>query len=188
LETISNPETLRPDYSATSNPSPVPPTTDDPRTNDPSYMATAGRNVTDTEVTLSYGDSFAFNDGLVVTVASPEAYVWTGSQTAYDLVMGAMPEGSSVVVFVVSVTNGSESNWDSSGFMPNVFGGSIAGIQMIDSNYQHPNPNADLAPSESLTFGLIYAVEDPAVAEFKLTTVNLGETMDIKQPRPNWVH
>ena len=102
-----------------------------------------------------FGETFNYENGLSVTVSSPEPY--TPSDSA---ALGSEPNN---VKFNVKVVNGTQENFNLAGVYATVQSGNTEGTPVFDSaNGIESAPPTPLLPGRESTWDLVFGVTDPA--------------------------
>lgn len=106
-------------------------------------------------VNPKFGESYEWEDGLVVTVSAPTPF--TPSEYAY------VGEGSpAYLLFTVTVVNGSEVNYDPTLFFNTLQSGNAEAEAIFDSdNGLSLPPQTALLPGREATFNIGFGVADP---------------------------
>lgn len=113
--------------------------------------------------TKHFGDAVRFTDGLAVTVAAPQPF------TPSDTAAGVTP-GQQAATFAVTVTNGSQQNYDPSEFIISVRSGQTEENQIFDTaRGLEGSPSTAVLPGQSVTFPVGFTVSDPASVVVQVT-------------------
>ena len=113
---------------------------------------------------LPFGDTFTYEDGLVLTVGPPEPF----EPTEYAVVEGA----KAYVVFEVRVVNGTDAPFDPSATYATVQSGNQEATEIFDSgepNHLEGPPQTSLLPGREAVWRAGFGVADPADIVLEIT-------------------
>jgi hypothetical protein len=113
----------------------------------------------------AFGDTVTYKDGLKVSVSAPTPY------TPTQYAVGATE--ASNVVFTVTITNGSASNYDPTFAVSSASSGGSAASQIFD-NPIDDQPDAVVPPGQSITFHVGFSIADPNQIVFQ-QSVNFSD-------------
>lgn len=113
--------------------------------------------------TNHFGDATRFTDGLTVSVAAPQPF------TPSDSAAGWTP-GQKASTFAITVTNGSQQNYDPRLLSTSVRSGQTEGSQIFDTarGLEGP-PSTAVLPGQSVTFSVGFTVADPGSVVVQVT-------------------
>lgn len=137
------------------------PTTEAPASAEPTTEAPASADPAD--LSLSFGETFEWEDGVKATVSTPTSF----TPTEY----AAGGEGyPSHVKMTVTIVNGSDAPLDASFVSPTVQSGQREGDEVFDDGLEG-SPLGSILPGRTVTYDAGYGVDDPSdiVAEFAPT-------------------
>lgn len=114
-------------------------------------------------VNPKFGESYEWEDGLVVTVSAPTEFV--PSEYAY------VGEGSTAyLTFDVTIVNGSAVNFDPTLFFTSMQSGNTEATEIFDSaNGYEGSPQTTLLPGREAAFKIGYGVADPSDLVMEVT-------------------
>ena len=118
-----------------------------------------------------FGETYSWPDGIEVSVAAPTEH--TPSEYA------DVPEGTTPLVFEVTVTNGTDSTIEGFNFHDSVASGGKEAQTFYDFESDIDNhPSTKITPGKSLTYKAAYAVADPADVQFFWDVYNPDYTLE----------
>jgi len=104
----------------------------------------------------TFGESYTYENGLTVTVSPPQPYAPSDSAAVGE------PAPPNSVVFDITVTNGTQTNYDPAAFMATMQSGSTEGQQVFDSaNGIGGTPTTTLLPGRESQFRVAFGATDP---------------------------
>jgi len=107
----------------------------------------------------AFGDTFAYDDGLAVTVSTPEAY------TPGEYSSGADQAAS--VVFTVTIENGTDSNFEPTPYETATSGG-VEASKVYDSDIES-SPTTVVPAGQSITYRVVFSVADADQIVFQMS-------------------
>lgn len=106
------------------------------------------------DMTVKFGESFAYEDKVVILVSAPKKY--TPSDTA------AVGNGKNHVVFTVTLKNGSAKPYDPSLFSATAVSGEAEAEQIFDSAKNvGGSPDTKVLPGKRVVFKIAFTVKNP---------------------------
>lgn len=107
-------------------------------------------------VNPQFGETYVYENGLEVTISAPQPY----APSEYAFV--GEPAPPAFVVFDITVTNGSQTNYEPGIFSVTLQSGSVEGEQVYDSaNGVGGTPSTTLLPGRDSVFRMAFGVTDP---------------------------
>jgi hypothetical protein len=110
---------------------------------------------------LPFGDTWTYEDGLVLTVSAPEPF----EPSEYAAGHEAFPNH---LVFEVRIVNGTDAPFDPSGVYASVQSGNVEGSEIYDESLIGP-PQTTLLPGREAVWRTGWAVADPADLVLEIT-------------------
>ena len=105
-----------------------------------------------------FGDTFAYTDGLAVTVSAPEPY------TPGEYSSGA--DQAANVVFTVTVKNDTDANFEPMPYETATSGG-VEASKVYDSDIER-SPSTVVPAGQSITYRVVFSVADPEQIVFQM--------------------
>lgn len=103
---------------------------------------------------LKFGDTFTYENGLVMTVSAPTSF----TPSEWNTVDGA----TDYLRFDVTIVNGTPTVYDPSTFMASLQNGNVEAEQIFDSNAGlGGSPSTDILPGRETTFPIGFAITYP---------------------------
>lgn len=103
---------------------------------------------------LAFGDTAEWEDGVTLTVSEPEAFT-PGDTSSFD------EEGGEAVAFEITLTNGSEENFDPGSVFPNLRSGTTEASEIYDYEQLGDRPSTTLLPGDEAVWKVAFNVSDP---------------------------
>jgi hypothetical protein len=104
----------------------------------------------------TFGETYTYENGLAVTVSPPQPYAPSDSAAVGD------PAPPNFVAFDITVTNGTQANYDPAMFTATMQSGSTEGQQVFDSaNGIGGTPTTTLLPGRESQFRMAFGATDP---------------------------
>lgn len=104
-----------------------------------------------------FGETHTYEDGVAVTVSLPQPYTPSGTASVGE------PRPPAFVVFDITVTNGSQANYDPALFSASLQSGSTEAAMVFDSaNNIGGTPTTTVLPGRDVVFRIAFGVTDPS--------------------------
>jgi hypothetical protein len=103
---------------------------------------------------VAFGETVTYDDGLAVTVSAPEAF------TPGEYAAGA--DQAAAVVFTITITNGTDANFDPTLAYPSVASSGVEGSSVYDSDASLDQPSTAVPAGQSVSWRAAFSVADPA--------------------------
>lgn len=101
----------------------------------------------------TFGDSYAWPDGLKATVSKPQPF------TPSEYAAGAN-DGWTNLAWTITIENGTKENFDPVDIWINVASGGQEGSEIFDDGYGD-YPQSTVLPGKSITWDVAYSIADP---------------------------
>ncbi len=126
------------------------------------YCANVGEGTEPTEepvpvaVNPTFGETYTYENGLAVTVSAPQPYTPSNSAAVGE------PSPPNFVVFDITVTNGTQTNYDPSSFSASMQSATTEEQQVYDSaNGIGGSPTTTLLPGREIQFRMAFGATNP---------------------------
>jgi hypothetical protein len=103
---------------------------------------------------VAFGETVTYDDGLAVTVSAPEPF------TPGEYAAGA--DQAAAVVFTITITNGTDANFDPTLAYPSVASSGVEGSSVYDSDASLDQPSTAVPAGQSVSWRAAFSVADPA--------------------------
>ena len=103
---------------------------------------------------VAFGETVTYDDGLAVTVSAPETF------TPGEYAAGA--DQAANVVFTITITNGTDKNFDPTLAYPSVASSGVEASSVYDSDQSLDQPSTAVPAGQSVTWRSAFSVADPA--------------------------
>jgi predicted lipid-binding transport protein (Tim44 family) len=103
---------------------------------------------------VAFGETVTYDDGLAVTVSAPETF------TPGEYAAGA--DQAANVVFTITITNGTDKNFDPTLAYPSVASSGVEASSVYDSDQSLDQPSTTVPAGQSVTWRSAFSVADPA--------------------------
>lgn len=123
----------------------------------------AAEVTTEAATNPKFGDSYAWDDGLKVTVSAPSEV------TPTEYAAGTV-EGWTNLGWTITIENGTSENYDPTMILVKVAAGGQEGSTIFDTDWQG-TPTSTILPGNSVTWVAAYAVADPATVQLSIEDV-----------------
>jgi hypothetical protein len=103
---------------------------------------------------VAFGETVTYDDGLAVTVSAPEPF------TPGEYAAGA--DQAAAVVFTITITNGTDANFDPTLAYPSVASSGVEASSVYDSDASLDQPSTAVPAGQSVSWRAAFSVADPA--------------------------
>jgi hypothetical protein len=103
---------------------------------------------------VAFGETVTYDDGLAVTVSAPEPF------TPGEYAAGA--DQAAAVVFTITITNGTDKNFDPTLAYPSVASSGVEASSVYDSDASLDQPSTAVPAGQSVSWRAAFSVADPA--------------------------